>query len=105
MSYVDPNHESGHWKLIHESGSTEFEGNGASVTVPSLTKLGRYTLELTGMIHSGDDVTEITRTFEDYITITDARFGRLPEITSLTANGQEADITVEKGQAVQMAYT
>ncbi len=105
MSYVDPNHESGHWKLTHESGSVDYEGDGVSVTVPSLTKLGRYTLELTGMIHSGEEAVEDLRTFDSYITITDARFGRLPEITSLTANGQEANITVEKNEAVEMAYT
>ncbi|MBP3227593.1 MAG: T9SS type A sorting domain-containing protein [Bacteroidaceae bacterium] len=105
MSYVDPNHESGQWKLTHESGTVAFEGEGSSVTVPGLTQLGRYTLVLTGKTHTDDTTADATRTFEDYITVTDAKFGRLPEITSLTANGQEADITVEPGEGVLMAYT
>lgn len=105
LSYVDPNHESATWNLIYEDGKTVFSGEGRSVTVPGLEKLGRYTLKLEGKTHSGTKVNNETRTFEDYITVTDARFGRLPEVESLTANGEEAGIHVEKGDQVQMAYT
>lgn len=105
MSYVDPNHEPATWRLIHESGSTDFEGEGVSVTVPGLSKLGHYKLELTGTTHSGTSTTNETKTYEDYIVVTDAKFGRLPEILTLTANGEEANIQVEKNTAVNMAYT
>lgn len=103
LSYVDPMHESGSWKLIDEDNNVAFEGEGSSVVVPGLTKLGNYTLELTGKEYS--TMTTTTRTFPSFLTVSDAAFGRLPEISSLTANGEEASISVEKGTDVQMAYT
>lgn len=105
MSYTDPNHESGTWKLYDEGGSLAFEGTGRSVTVTGLTGLGNYRLELTGVEHTRDGAVPTTRTFNDYITVNDAKYGRLPEIQTLTANGEETAINVEKGDAVQMAYT
>ncbi|MBR1594285.1 MAG: endo-beta-N-acetylglucosaminidase [Alloprevotella sp.] len=105
MSYVDPNHESGTWTLIHQDGTTAFSGEGNSVTVPGLEKLGSYTLKLDGKTHSGTTVKDEVRTYDDYVTIEDAKFGRLPEVLTLTANGEEAGIQVEKGDQVQMAYT
>lgn len=105
MGYTDPNHEAGTWKLTHEDGTEAFTGEGHTVSVPGLTKLGNYTLELTGVEHSGGITSSTVRTIPAYITVNDAKFGRLPEIQSLTANGEEAGITVEKGNDVQMAYT
>lgn len=105
MSYVDPNHESGTWTLIHEDGTTAFSGEGTSVTVPGLEKLGSYSLKLDGKTHSGTTVKDEARTFEDYVKIEDAKFGRLPEVYTLTANGSETGIQVEKNDEVSMVYT
>ncbi len=105
MGYSDPNHESGSWKLTHEDGNVAFSGEGHTVVVPGLSKLGNYTLELVGVEHDGSSTTTTTRSFPNYITVNDAKFGRLPEINTFTANGEEAGITVEKGTDVQMAYT
>ena len=105
MSYVDPNHESATWRLIDEESAVAFEGEGREVTVPSLDKIGTYTLQLTGVTHKGSTVETGTRTFDAYVTVTDAKFGRLPEVLTLTANGSEELIKVEKGDKVLMEYT
>ncbi len=105
MSYVDPNHESGLWELLDENKQVVFSAEGHTVVVPGLSAIGNYTLRLTGIEHDGDAANETVRTINNYFTVSDAKFGRLPEIATITANGSETAITVEKGDKVQMAYT
>lgn len=105
MSYVDPNHEPATWRLVYEDETTAFEGEGREVVVPQLEKTGAYTLYLTGVTHNGNNTEESTRTFDEYIKVSDAKFGRLPEVLTLTANGEESPIQVEKNVPVTMEYT
>ncbi|MBR1733181.1 MAG: endo-beta-N-acetylglucosaminidase, partial [Alloprevotella sp.] len=105
LSYVDPNHEAGVWRLLDEGGNVVFEGMGTSVTVDGLSELGSYTLQVIGVTHSGGSTSSGTREYSKYVSVTDAKFGRLPEIYTLTANEKEADIEVATGETVNLAYT
>ena len=107
LCYVDPNHEAGKWTLTDMNGKTVFEGEGNKVTVPGLDKVGRYNLKLVGNEYAEGsmDRHETTREFTGYVQLTPEAIGAIPEIYTLTANGQEADIKVAKGENVNMAYT
>ena len=106
MSYTDPNHESGTWKILNQDGQVLFEGQGHEVSVEGLKEVGSYDLLLNGMVggKDGQRVQE-ERRFNGFVRITPQSIGALPEIKSLTANGQEADIQVNPGEAVNLTYT
>lgn len=105
ISYVDPLHEAGTWKLYNDAGTEVYSGNGHSVTVESgVPAVGNYTLKLTGKMMTENNTTT-TREFISYVQVSDESTGALPEIYTLTANGSENPITVNVGNAVKMAYT
>lgn len=55
---------------------------------------------------SGDDEPQGTvRTFNSFIQVSGESVGALPKIYTLTANDEEADITVEKDEEVTLRYT
>ena len=111
LYYVDGNHEEGTWSLVNSAGTEVYQGRGNRVSVDGVQEVGSYTLKLTGKVNAYDSNhnligrTEETRVFPDFIQITPESIGALPEIQTLTANGQEADIQVEKNTAVDLAYT
>lgn len=53
----------------------------------------------------GDATAFNTRVLGSFIQVSGESVGALPRIYTLTADGKEADITVEKDQAVSLAYT
>lgn len=108
MSYVDPEHESGTWKLVDLNGNTVLEQQGRSITVSEgLPNVGSYTLYLTGNVYAPDGTTrtQSERIFNPFVQITSEGVGALPEIYTLTANGEESDIEIKTLDNVQMAYT
>ena len=106
LSYVDANHEPGTWELVDNGGKTVYSSEGVAVTVEGLKEIGSYTLKLTGNSYGeGDGRAESTREFPAFVQVTPESTGALPEIYTLTANGKEADITVNANEAVKMEYT
>lgn len=101
MRYLDPRHKAGEWKLLDANGQVAFTGNGVSVKVPGLEKEGVYKLQLNGEVEG----TVTMRTFDSYVQVTGEHVGAIPQIKSLTANGKEADIQVEAGKEIELAYT
>ena len=108
ISFVDPRHEDADWTITDSNGNVLYTATGAKkITVaegPAST--GNYTLTVTGPVYDADgNRTSVEREFANYIQITGKGVGALPKILTLTANGKEADITVNAGDAVALAYT
>ena len=108
ISFVDPRHEDADWTITDSNGNVLYTATGAKkITVaegPAST--GNYTLTVTGPVYDADgNRTSVKREFANYIQITGKGVGALPKILALTANGKEADITVNAGDAVALAYT
>lgn len=108
MSYVDPRHEEGTWQVVDGSGKVVYEATGQSVTcTDGLPDIGSYAVKVTGPTYNSDGTARevTTREYQGYVQITPESVGALPEIKTLTANGAEADLKVESGDQVEMAYT
>ena len=107
MEYADPQHEEGTWTLTDSKDSTVFSATGRSVTVEEgLKDIGSYNLTVIGVRHEADGtVKEDTTVYGNYVQITSEAIGALPEIYTLTANGEDKDITIQPGEAVTMRYT
>ena len=107
LQYVDPEHEPGTWTLKDVNGATVFTGEGRSVEVNGLENIGSYELTIVGNEYApgSTDRTQTSRTYGAFVQVTSEGTGALPEIYTLTANGKDADITVEPGDKVEMAYT
>ena len=107
MGFVDPKHESATWTLVDSKGEVVFEQEGHTVIVDGLKELGSYDLKLEGPVYNADATERPTtqRTFSSFVQISAEGTGALPEIYTLTANGEEADISVEMDEKIQFAYT
>ena len=106
IGYVDGEHPEGTWTIVDENGNEVFSGTGKTVTVDGLDKVGSYTLKVNGPVYAADGTsTTKEREFFGYIQITDNRVGAVPEIYSLTANGEEESVSVDVADDVKMAYT
>lgn len=107
IGYVDPQHEPGTWTLKNSNGEVVFTGTGNTVTVEGgLSAIGGYDLTLTGKKHREDGtVVDSTWVRGSYVQITSEGVGALPEIYSLTANGETEDISIKTGDEVKMEYT
>lgn len=106
VGYVDGEHPDGTWTIIDADGNEVFSGTGRVVTVPGLDEVGSYTLKVNGTVYDANGNPSTTeREFFGYIQITDTRVGAVPEIYTLTANGEEQDVTVDVAENVKMAYT
>ncbi|MBR3884458.1 MAG: hypothetical protein IKJ31_06845 [Bacteroidaceae bacterium] len=113
IAYIDERHEEGTWTITNAAGATVATGSGIVFAVnEGLPAVGNYTLTLKGYEYEYDDKgnntgnrIETTRTFADYIQITSAGSGAIPKILSFTANGEDADITVNAGDEIALAYT
>ena len=55
--------------------------------------------------NAGDAPAYETRTFASFVQVSGESVGALPKIYTLTANNEEADITVEKDEEVTLRYT
>ena len=51
MSYADPRHKAGDWKLLDGNGRVVYSGNGVSVKVPGIPSEGVYKLQLNGDVN------------------------------------------------------
>ena len=107
ISFVDPRHEDATWSITDASGKELHNATGKKIYVAEgLPSTGNYTLAVTGPVYDADgNRTSVKREFANYIQITGKGIGALPKILTLTANGKEADITVNAGDAVALAYT
>ena len=107
IGYVDGEHPEGTWVIEDENGKEVFRGTGKTVEVADgLENVGSYTLKLTGNVYDADgNATVKERTYFAYIQITGNRVGAVPEIYSLTANGEEENVSVDVAENVKMAYT
>lgn len=105
MSFVDPKHAAASWKLKNEVGVAVFEGQGSSVDVTGLAAEGNYDLEVKGIMYDENGSSEKTITYPYFLAVTSESIGALPEIKTLTANGQEQDITVDVNEDVELKYT
>lgn len=107
ISYKDPRHEPGNWALKDSNGKivASMEDAPALEIDGGLNSPGNYDLTLTGMVQSENGREEITRSFPGFIQIHDDTAGRLPEIISLSANGEESGLlSVDPGAVVEMEY-
>lgn len=104
LGYVDSEHPAAKWELVKD-GKVVKSGDGNSWTT-SLADLGSYDLKVTGNEYGEDGTAkQTTRTFSSYIQITSVGTGALPEIYSLTANGNDGEVSLKVGENVKMAYT
>lgn len=105
MSYVDGLHEDGTWKLYDASNTEVYSGQGNKVTVPGLANTGSYTLKLTGNEYKGTTRVETTREFVAFVQVSGQEVGALPEIKTLTANGNTQNIDLQVNTPATFAYT
>lgn len=82
ISYVDPRHNPATWKLYNGEGEVVKEAsNTIKFSVPEgIKELGAYDLEITE--------SDTLRRINSYVQITSWGSGALPEIQSLTLNGE-----------------
>lgn len=107
LSYIDPKHESGTWRILDSKGTEVKSFEGSSFVVnDGIKEIGNYTVELTGKVADAEgNRVDQTRRWPGYVQITDEKVGAVPQILSLTANDKTEDIQVEKGDAVALKYT
>lgn len=104
ISYVDPRHEVGNWKIEH-NGTVVASSNGTSeIKVNGLNQVGFYDLVLTGKVtENGTRVDKEVR-YANYVQITSDAVGAVPHINKLTANDSETSIEVVANSEVTMKY-
>lgn len=108
ISFVDPMHEPGVWTITDAENNEIMTAEGIGISVPEgLEETGNYNISVKSYFYNNDRTArnEETRTFLNYIQVSSESVGALPKIYTLTANGEEADITIAPNAAVQMAYT
>ena len=107
IGYVDNEHPEGTWIIEDENGKEVFRGTGKTVEVADgLEKVGSYTLKVNGTVYDANgNASTKEREYFAYVQITDDRVGAVPEIYSLTANGENENVSVNVADNVAMAYT
>lgn len=109
LYYIDPMHEDGTWHIINSLGDTVRTAYGRSVTIDEgLPYAGNYDLAVDGYVYEeSDSLTRCLsrRIYKDYIQVTDASAGAVPEILSLTVDGETESIEIAVGDSVNMEYT
>ncbi len=90
--------------LITESGASDkkiasSDGYCNEWTVGGIDRIGSYDL----YVKKADNPSPAV--YKGYISITDPARGRVPEIQSLEANGQEAEINVKRNEDIVLSYT
>lgn len=104
ISYVDPRHDPATWKLYNGEGEIVKEAsNTITFSVPEgIKELGAYDLEITE--------SDTLRRINSYVQITSWGSGALPEIQSLTLNGEDVQeeaspVKIEIGEEITLGYT
>ena len=107
ISFVDPRHEEATWTITDVTGNEVFKTTGAEcVVAEGLEAIGSYNLIVDGPAYNANGKREdMVRTFGSYIPVTGKGVGALPQILTLTANGSDADIQVNAGDVINLAYT
>lgn len=104
ISYVDPRHEAGNWKIEHNGTAVASSNNTTEIKVNGLNQVGFYDLVLTGKVtENGARVDKEVR-YSNYVQITSDAVGAVPHINKLTANDSETSIEVVANSEVTMKY-
>ena len=104
ISYVDPRHEVGNWKIEHNGSVVASSNNTTEIKVNGLNQVGFYDLVLTGKVtENGARVDKEVR-YANYVQITSDAVGAVPHINKLTANDSETSIEVVANSEVTMKY-
>ena len=104
ISYVDPRHEAGNWKIEHNGTAVASSNNTTEIKVNGLNQVGFYDLVLTGKVtENGARVDKEVR-YANYVQITSDAVGAVPHINKLTANDSETSIEVVANSEVTMKY-
>ena len=104
ISYVDPRHEAGNWKIEHNGTAVASSNNTTEIKVNGLNQVGFYDLVLTGKVtENGTRVDKEVR-YANYVQITSDAVGAVPHINKLTANDSETSIEVVANSEVTMKY-
>ena len=105
ISYVDPRHEAGNWKIVDASGAVVAQANNATeIKVTGIANVGFYNLILNGKVASTSGRVDNEVTYSNYIQITSDAVGAVPHINKLTANDSETSIEVMANSEVTMKY-
>ena len=106
VSYVDPRHPEATWTIEDKDGNVVASGTGTSYTCEGLANTGLYTLKVNGTVYAdGTTASTEERVFTGYIPITSETIGALPEVRSITVNGDTKEVNVKTGDQVDVAYT
>ena len=104
ITYVDPRHEAGNWKIEHNGTVVASSNNTTEIKVNGLNQVGFYDLVLTGKVtENGARVDKEVR-YANYVQITSDEVGAVPHINKLTANDSETSIEVVANSEVTMKY-
>ena len=105
ISYVDPRHEAGNWKIEHNGTTVATSNNTNEIKIENgLSQTGFYDLVLTGYVtENGTRVSKEVR-YANYVQITSDAVGAVPHINKLTANDSETSIEVVANSEVTMKY-
>ena len=97
IGFDDPNHGAATWVIKSASDNSQKYSNTATEFTTSLTEEGLYDLYVT--------INGQTEIYRGYIQVSPAEVGALPEIYTLTANGEEDNVTAEQNASVDFVYT
>ncbi|MDE5801038.1 MAG: hypothetical protein K2H74_08465, partial [Paramuribaculum sp.] len=104
FGFVDPQHEPAEWTLVDESGKTVLTASGHTIQVPNgLPEEGGYTL----YINKGQDT---ERVFGYYVQVSGDKVGAVPQIVSVTRDGEtitesSADVQITLDENPRLAFT
>ena len=101
VSFVDPNHASATWTIIGADGQVKATGSGVSYTCAGLDAIGSYDLKV--------EYGSVSKVFNSYIAISSEEVGALPEIYSLSIDGESTDgvesVSFNVNEAKKFSYT
>lgn len=102
ISYVDPRHAPADWKLLNSDGVTVKQAANTTVfsVEEGIEEIGGYDLQVTC---NGQ-----TATYGYYVQITSEAVGALPEIYTLTVDGnttENAEVAIDANQSLTLGYT
>lgn len=108
--YNDPLHQNADWELLDATGATVAKASESrSLKVADgLEKPSVYTLRVKGFENpagEGAKPVETTREFPGFVQISDASHGNIPEIKTLTANGNAETAQAKGNEIVTLEYT
>lgn len=110
LNFKDSKMPSATWKLINaDNGQTKYTATGKTITCPGLSDIGSYNVEVT--YSSTASRSSVTKTFSSFVAISSEAVGALPQIYSLTIDGntvsdESPDVEINTSTtAKQFGYT